>query len=270
MWILSKSIMSAYAPGTEASILDSKELSALCEQSLTAKSSFSPVKTWLRRCRRDSWTMRLFGQILQPFLGKSFLDWWTSCQVGSRVSHFQVQGQEEPMKTQDICSHLFWRELSDADLPLFSLKTLKESSVQDCQEIIGEMLPEPRFCSMSSASWNAWVTEQRLDYFQRKNAVPHTHEGVRLSWPTPTTRDCKDTGDLSKSDYRKDGKLRKDVLPRAVSLNSRGYYGPAGQVNISMNGSHQELLNPRWVEALMGIPIGWVMPNCLNPMTIES
>jgi hypothetical protein len=26
-------------------------------------------------------------------------------------------------------------------------------------------------------------------------------------------------------------------------------------------------LNPRWVETLMGLPIGWVMPSCVNPIT---
>jgi hypothetical protein len=27
-------------------------------------------------------------------------------------------------------------------------------------------------------------------------------------------------------------------------------------------------LNPRWVETLMGIPIGWTMPSCTSPQTI--
>jgi hypothetical protein len=27
-------------------------------------------------------------------------------------------------------------------------------------------------------------------------------------------------------------------------------------------------LNPRWVEILMGIPIGWTMPSCTLPVTI--
>jgi hypothetical protein len=29
-------------------------------------------------------------------------------------------------------------------------------------------------------------------------------------------------------------------------------------------------LNPRWVETLMGLPIGWVMPSCAYPVTIEQ
>lgn len=28
-------------------------------------------------------------------------------------------------------------------------------------------------------------------------------------------------------------------------------------------------LNPRWVETLMGIPVGWTMPSCASPVTIE-
>jgi len=29
-------------------------------------------------------------------------------------------------------------------------------------------------------------------------------------------------------------------------------------------------LNPRWVETLMGLPVGWTMPSCASPVTIAS
>jgi hypothetical protein len=29
-------------------------------------------------------------------------------------------------------------------------------------------------------------------------------------------------------------------------------------------------LNPRWVETLMGLPVGWTMPSCQSPVTIEQ
>jgi hypothetical protein len=29
-------------------------------------------------------------------------------------------------------------------------------------------------------------------------------------------------------------------------------------------------LNPRWVETLMGLPVGWTMPSCKSPVTIEQ
>lgn len=31
----------------------------------------------------------------------------------------------------------------------------------------------------------------------------------------------------------------------------------------------QGKLNPRWVETLMGLPVGWTMPSCVYPVTIE-
>jgi len=29
-------------------------------------------------------------------------------------------------------------------------------------------------------------------------------------------------------------------------------------------------LNPRWVETLMGLPVGWTMPSCASPVIPES
>jgi hypothetical protein len=40
----------------------------------------------------------------------------------------------------------------------------------------------------------------------------------------------------------------------------------AAKVNQSQ-GVNSQKLNPRWVETLMGLPIGWVMPSCKNPIT---
>jgi hypothetical protein len=39
------------------------------------------------------------------------------------------------------------------------------------------------------------------------------------------------------------------------------------QVAINCNVQNAKL-NPRWVETLMGLPIGWVMPSCVSPVTI--
>jgi len=40
---------------------------------------------------------------------------------------------------------------------------------------------------------------------------------------------------------------------------------PAQLTKMNMAGK----LNPRWVETLMGLPVGWVMPSCKSPVTIE-
>ena len=40
-------------------------------------------------------------------------------------------------------------------------------------------------------------------------------------------------------------------------------------VSSSTPGSRPGSLNPRWVETLMGLPVGWTMPSCASPVTIE-
>jgi hypothetical protein len=53
-------------------------------------------------------------------------------------------------------------------------------------------------------------------------------------------------------------------------------YGPPVPASSSMLGSRPGFsmqqsgkLNPRWVETLMGLPVGWTMPSCASPVTIE-
>jgi hypothetical protein len=59
-------------------------------------------------------------------------------------------------------------------------------------------------------------------------------------WPTPTVRDYKDTGDMSNSMVRKDGKTRMDTLGRLTFDGSPAQTGNKGQ------------LNPQFVSWLMG------------------
>jgi hypothetical protein len=43
--------------------------------------------------------------------------------------------------------------------------------------------------------------------------------------------------------------------------------GLAKSVGLEMRNSTGKL-NPRWVETLMGLPVGWTMPSCKSPVTI--
>jgi hypothetical protein len=113
-----------------------------------------------------------------------------------------------------------------------------------------------------------WPTVQARDYrsvtgnevHQRDNAMQNLNVAVAMHgqaapvrtsshgsrhelWATPTARDYK-------SGRGNEGREYKELTPM-VERTQKGK------------------LNARWVETLMGIPIGWVMPSCLQPVTIE-
>ena len=236
MWILPKSLISAFAQGTEALTLDSVECSQICERSLMRRSKPSQSKTFLREWRVGNLMRLRSGAISSPSLGSSFLDWWTYSLAGSRASHSAVPASEPETKTSDTSSHTFWKELNDADLPLFSLRMLKESSPQNSQGTTGETQPGLRYCSMSLGSWSVWVTTQRQAYSARLNAARHTSESgsSSLPWPTPSQRDYKGACASRVTPEGYNSRLDEAVI----------VFGQADPDNHSTHGSRPELLWP--------------------------
>ena len=336
MWILPKQLHTlASAQATEALSLDLNESSQLCAQSLFVRSKPSPLRTWLQKWKRDSWTQHLFGRILRPSLGKAFEIEFTSSLEVIPVSPLVQQASEPAKTTLGICGLGLQMELLSCDQDSVSSKTSKDTSALDSGK--------------SLQIWKALVTQRRGEYSQRLNAVRLTSASVCLSWPTAAARDYKGTspGYL----FRADGKSRVDQLPVAVdqaeagnwptptvqeagkignqanhgqlALSNhpalrgevtrekfeKGKHGPAAPDNHSTHGSrpeswatprtkdaegwmmnqarllagkpedtltgqvtqskqHHGKLNPRWVETLMGLPVGWTMPSCASPVTI--
>jgi hypothetical protein len=72
-------------------------------------------------------------------------------------------------------------------------------------------------------------------------------EEIKKQWATPTNCDHKGA-----------------TTPEACKQwESRGQNLPEQTASITAG-----RLNPRWVETLMGLPIGWTMPSCTSPQTI--
>ena len=67
---------------------------------------------------------------------------------------------------------------------------------------------------------------------------------VKQSWPTPASS----TGDGGPHGLD-GGSGARSMLPKEMKNSGK--------------------LNPRWVETLMGLPVGWTMPSCASPVTIE-
>lgn len=173
MWILPKNLPIYHSvQDTEALISDSQELCDQLEQSVLWRSKPSSSKTWSRRLKRDCSTPRLFSQTLKSSLGNSIVEEWTSSVEASLVSLLAPQEDVKEVTTQDTCGPTSQTESNDwGDLPLFSLKTSKESSQVNSKAMIGSIQRVHLFCSMSSASWKGWVTKQRQAYSQRLKSV---------------------------------------------------------------------------------------------------
>jgi hypothetical protein len=72
----------------------------------------------------------------------------------------------------------------------------------------------------------------------------------QIQWATPQSRDAKG----AQGRMIRDGKSTD--LPSQLEVEETGKWN-------RNNGK----LNPRWVETLMGLPIGWTMPSCTSPVT---
>ncbi len=187
MWILPKQLhTSAFVQDTKALGLDSEEFSQTCEKSLSWRGKDSLSRTWLQRWKRENWIQHLSSRTLKHSHTESFVDKWTSYLADSRANPSVVQDSVKQLMTPDTCSPTSGMESGTANLELFSLKTLEESS----QPRQGT---ENQFSNMSSENWKDWVTEQRQEYSQRKKSAHLTNasESLSLGWATPIANDAK-------------------------------------------------------------------------------
>tara|TARA_R110000823_G_scaffold26035_4_gene76408 strand:- start:5051 stop:5884 length:834 start_codon:yes stop_codon:yes gene_type:complete len=100
----------------------------------------------------------------------------------------------------------------------------------------------------------------------------------KKSWATPQSRDFR-SGDAERFTDPDRSKNLNDQIKTWATPATRDTQGPRGEAAQERKGNPMDTLpnqlmrnggklNPRWVETLMGLPIGWVMPSCLQPVTI--
>ena len=222
MWILPKQLhTSAYVPDTAALSLDLNESSQLCAQSLFVRSKPSPLRTWLQKWKRDSWTQHLYGRILKPSLGQSFVTAWTSSLEATPVSPSVQPGSDLEQTTQDIFGPTSQAAFDFFDQSSASSRMSRGTSALDSEK--------------SLENWKNLVTKRRGEYSARLNAARLTSESACLSWPTASTRDHK--GGYEGGRIR-DGKISMDTLDVAVQAYTDG--GLAAQGNHNTHGSRPE------------------------------
>lgn len=104
-------------------------------------------------------------------------------------------------------------------------------------------------------------------------ANPSTHGSRQESWPTPDATNANDGVPWEK--FHASMMERRAQVKKAVA-EGKTKQGSGRSPNLAASVQNPQWatpitgkLNPRWVEALMGLPIGWVMASCASPVTIE-
>ena len=262
--ILPSSLTSAFAQDTRASDLDSNAVSQIFEQSLTARGKHLPSRTWLRKWKTDSWVQPLFSRTFELSPGAASLDSWLAgfSHLVGHVSLSVSQDSEKRSMTSGGCSTSLPMESPSCNPECSSPKTLKDCLPRQCQTVLA-------FSDTASRDWKGFITALRQAYLARKNATHPIAGSESSSWPTASARDGKDSPGAWM--YAVTDRNREDQLARKVYAVEFGR--AVLWAKTDANGNHPVSstyrLNPRWVETLMGVPVGWTMPSCASPVTIE-
>ena len=242
MWILPKNLSPIFP-----SVSVTEESTSACIEYLEktsgwllfVKSKPLPLKTLCRRWKQGYYPRLRYGLTSGAFLGRHSLvaQWF---QQGFHVSHSAMQDVEKLTTIRATCSPQSSKASQDADLPLFSWKTSKESSAQSSQETIGTTQPEHPFCSMFCENWKDWITSQRQEYLMRRarstsTATQHHTSAKELSsWPTARSRDWKDSANASQNHSRvESGKCTLGEFVHSM-------HGPADPTKANSLGNPQE------------------------------
>ena len=85
-------------------------------------------------------------------------------------------------------------------------------------------------------------------------------------WQTPKSNDSESGKKISGAPNLL-GQARQWATPR-TEHDSGMHRGQPDTLHSQMKQTSAGKLNPRWVETLMGLPVGWTMPSCTSPVTI--
>ena len=267
MWIVPKSLeltnpstSSVFVPDTVASSEDLTLLESTIGSSLMWRSKPSPLQTWSRRWSRVNWIPHLFGRILKPSQQTSFETALTSSLEDIRANRLARLEREAGSKTPVISGHTSDGTYNQLNLFNASSRTSKGTSRLDS--------------TASSATWKKMVTTQRGDYSQRLKSVRHTSGSESSYLPTPSATSY---GSNQGGAAGRTGKVRHSLesmarhnlwpTPRASEYKDCGPVGSKSHTHMDKRSylcakakdpdQPSGLLNPTWVEWLMGVPTGW-------------
>ena len=254
MWVLPKNyqLSSAFA----ADMVESKEdliLQGLAiEQSLMWRSKPSPLKTWCRRWKKDSFLQHLFTRTLCVSQHKSFETKLTLSLADIHVRHFHKQEKDKEKTTPDtygLTSENTWKQL---DLIEYCSKTSKDTYRLDSQQ--------------SLATWKKMVTTQRGEYSARVKLAHTIRENEYSSWPTVRVSSSHGASqnEINKGNPKK--RLETEVIvrnwPTATVFDATGGGYPTEIVNGQYKSKHSKDPDSPWYGAKLAdaVKVNWPTP----------
>lgn len=301
MWIMPQtSPMYHYAQDTQGLILDYDAASEQCAQSLLVRSKPMPVQTWSKKWSRDCWMHALFGRILKHSHSENFTAKLTSLVEAFHASHSVQQTQQtgEQTQTQDTYGLTLSEVLNNLHLQSAFLRMSKESTQQSSEAPTGLTLRAHLYCSMFLESWSAVAMQQKVDFSVRLRLEHRIKGKGASSWESEQTSQThsESTSVQSCSKHHQTNTLTDGLhtntesstngsppelwrtpcardwagYPSAEKTAERKAKGmPISLPNQAHQGTYKGQLNPRWMETLMGLPVGWTLISYTTQQTAE-
>jgi len=175
----------------------------------------------------------------------------------------QQEKAQESMELDPECG-VIWRESLARYDPATSLwKTAQCSLLEDSTEFL--------------ETWPRWGSMQDGVSYRQQTLVRHTKETGSGLWPTPTTMDCihrnRESWEKAQNRPRQGKNLIKlgDIgyWPTPTAHNAKETNAPSESQRNTPTLAAQAggMLNPTWVEWLMGWPLGWTD---LKPLAMDK
>ena len=269
-----------YVPASEASNSGCDSPSQPLAQSVMWRGKRSPSLSRSPVFATVILTMRQSGAMSKPSTASRGVALWIASLAATRASHFPlpVDAKEKPIP--DTCGPISGESSLKSNPGSASLKTWLD--------IFNLVL------NQYGETYAIWVTRLRRDSLRRQKLAPHINDSGSSSWPTPRTSDQYGPGQHGEggpdlrtitsywgtprsTDYKGAGqvgdkahthRLKRHYLDAQALMVTYGLQPETTQTGGTKCDKVARDLNPRFVEWLMGFPIGWTdllrlgMPSC--------
>lgn len=259
----------------------------LCATS-SGKASLRP-SSW-RGWKRRSWVRHLSGLTPSPSRLRCLLAEWISSLEASPASLTRWLESRRASRIPVTSGQFTFASLTSWESSGSSLRTSKGSSVPSPESwrtlpkaggMRSGLIYERKTLEhlTDDAVSSSWPTASATDSkgSRRKGLAPGSHTGetltdAALAWPTPSARDWK-SGDVSEATRKRNSRPLSDVVlhptPTAAQYGRNKSVSDGASIRPSLSSLHTEgststtrkVLNPRFVEWLMGYPRGWTVPS---------